>query len=93
MKPPIPYPLLITALVLLSLALAAFSMLIGASGGATVPIIVGRLRAHVSQLLAYMARWSAQLPPKAGVLARERVQVAIRGQGRLAIYSRVCAWR
>lgn len=33
MKPPIPYPLLITALVLLSLALAAFSMLIGASGG------------------------------------------------------------
>jgi iron complex transport system permease protein len=33
MKPPIPYPLLITALVLLSLALAAFSMLVGASGG------------------------------------------------------------
>ena len=33
MKPPIPYPLLIAGLALLSLALAALSMLIGASGG------------------------------------------------------------
>lgn len=33
MKPPIPYPLLIAGLALLSLALTALSMLIGASGG------------------------------------------------------------
>ena len=33
MKPPIPYPLLIAGLALLSLALAALSMVIGASGG------------------------------------------------------------
>jgi iron complex transport system permease protein len=33
MKPPIPYPLLIAGLALLSLALATVSMLIGASGG------------------------------------------------------------
>jgi len=46
MKPPIPYPLLIAALVLLSLALAALSMLIGASGG-------------LSELLAMIASGNA----------------------------------
>ncbi|MEY4784722.1 MAG: hypothetical protein RIR41_2657 [Pseudomonadota bacterium] len=46
MKPPIPYPLLIAGLALLSLALAALSMLIGASGG-------------LSELLAMIASGNA----------------------------------
>jgi iron complex transport system permease protein len=46
MKPPIPYPLLIAGLALLSLALATVSMLIGASGG-------------LSELLAMIASGNA----------------------------------
>ena len=46
MKPPIPYPLLIAGLALLSLALAMVSMLIGASGG-------------LSELLAMIASGNA----------------------------------
>jgi iron complex transport system permease protein len=46
MKPPIPYPLLIASLALLSLALATVSMLIGASGG-------------LSELLAMIASGNA----------------------------------
>jgi iron complex transport system permease protein len=46
MKPPIPYPLLIAGLALLSLALATLSMLIGASGG-------------LSELLAMIASGNA----------------------------------